>query len=127
MRNHPKIPDDIPTVNAVEFAAEMTKSWRSQTDRLVANWKKQTDRLVLVIGIATLIGVGVVSSINWGVQYRLSRSRQILDSTRAAVSQNRDMIDSLREDRITSELRFRTLMAAVKSVELAVDQRKAKR
>lgn len=107
-----EVPDNIPTVNAVEFAAEMAKSWKLQTDRLI--------QAILLISV---LGVSVVTSVNWGVQYRLSRAAQILDSTRQSVAQNRDMIDGLKEERLNSEARFRSIMAAVKSVELAVDQR----
>lgn len=106
-----QLPEAIPVVNAVEFAAEMSKAWT-----------RETDRIIKAIGLATVMAVGLISSINWGVQYKISRSRQILDSTRETVAQNRSLIDSLREDRITSETRFRALMGAVRNVELAIDR-----
>lgn len=99
------IPDVIPSVNAVEFAAAMT-----------AGWERQTDRVIAALAMLMLLGVLLISAANWGVQYRLSRSAQLLESTRANVIQSQAMLKSMQEDRRTDEARFRTLMAAVASV-----------
>lgn len=104
---------ETPVVNVVEMVAELTKGW-----------ERQTTRIVQAMFVTAALGILTISGINWGVQYRLSRSRAILESTQMGVQQNRDMIDSLKEDRVTSELRFRTILAAIKSVEIGLDKRK---
>ncbi len=100
------LPDDIPTVNAVEFAAEMTKSW-----------ERQTSRIVHVIAVSAILGAVLVMGVNVSVQYRLSHATQILDTTQMTVAQNQSMIDGLREDRQVSEMRFKTVMSALKNLE----------
>ena len=105
------LPEEIPTVNAVEFAAAMTLGWERQTNRII-------QALVLLTGLS----VFVVSGINWGVQYRLSRSALLLESTRANVVQTQLMLKNMMEDRRTDEARFRTLMAAVSAVAQRAEQ-----
>lgn len=105
------IPEVIPSVNAVEFAAAMT-----------ASWERQTDRVIRAIAWLMLVGALMISGANWGVQYRLSHSAILLESTRANVRESQAMIKSMQEDRHTDETRFRTLLAAVALLGQRADQ-----
>lgn len=107
----PLLPETIPSINAVEFAAAMT-----------ASWERQTNRVIMAVTVLMLTGVGLLSLANWGVQSRLSRSALLLESTRANVVQTQTMLKSLQEDRRTDETRFRTLMAAVTLVGQRAEQ-----
>lgn len=107
---------ETPVVDTVEMVAELTRSWERQTTRIVN----------AIIAVA-IVGVTLVSGINWGVQYRLTHSRAILESTRQSVAQNMQMILTMREDRADQELRYHALMAAIQEVGRAVDRQKGKR
>lgn len=115
-----ELPDNISTVNAVEFAAEMMRGWKGQTDRIIGGMRQS-------IAIATIVAVIIISGLNWTVQYRISHSTAILDSTRVAVAQNKSMIDGLREDRALQQTRFQAIMSGFKNIELALDRRDRRR